>query len=450
MFAAPGFFNAGIVDTANQTVHQFSQELRIASPAGQFVEYTGGLYYFRSETDRTFTRTTSECVSSTLPVDPVIGFAPCNIGAAAFDNKFATADFEAITKNFAIFGQATVNVLDDLRLMIGGRFTSDDVDYDFRRFSSIDGTSEELALTGGDPNVVAVFGPGIRTRFTRSDSVDNTNFSFKAGIQYDVLPNIMTYFSYTQGYKGPAFNLFFNFRPGTTNAIDAETADAFEAGVKSSLFGDRLVLNLAGYFAEYDNFQANNFVNDAGITTTSLTNAGVVTTAGFEMDFIARPLTNVSLFGGLAYTDAKVKKFFILQPNPTPEQITAAQANEGTPLPFAPDWKLNIAAEYVFDLAQVPFDIILNSQYNYQTEVLSNIFVQDVENSIFRIDGYGIWNASIRFQTKEEDYSLAFHVKNILDTSYLTTVSGGFGAGARIQVPRDADRYWGLSLRARF
>jgi iron complex outermembrane receptor protein len=46
----------------------------------------------------------------------------------------------------------------------------------------------------------------------------------------------------------------------------------------------------------------------------------------------------------------------------------------------------------------------------------------------------------------DDKYRLTFHVRNITDDSYvLLNVENG----RRLQIPRDADRYFGISLRAR-
>ena len=63
------------------------------------------------------------------------------------------------------------------------------------------------------------------------------------------------------------------------------------------------------------------------------------------------------------------------------------------------------------------------------------------------IAAYGLWNASLGFSDANDTYRLTFHARNITDKSYaLLNVS----SGQRLQIPRDADRYVGVSLRARF
>ncbi len=87
-------------------------------------------------------------------------------------------------------------------------------------FTSTPPTSTAIRRTNGVP-------------FTTDTS--NDNLSGKAGLQFDVNDDIMTYGTYSRGYKGPAYNIFFNLNANGTNVIEPETADSYEIGLKNSL-----------------------------------------------------------------------------------------------------------------------------------------------------------------------------------------------------------------------
>ena len=76
-------------------------------------------------------------------------------------------------------------------------------------------------------------------------AVNDDGPSAKAAVQYDVAPNINTYASYSHGYKGPAFNVFYNQNANNTAPIAPETSDSYEVGVKTQFFDRKLTLNLA-------------------------------------------------------------------------------------------------------------------------------------------------------------------------------------------------------------
>ena len=393
---------------------------------------TLGAYYFTSDLDRTFTRTVSTCIDSTLPVNPAVGAAPCNVTDSTIITNFGTAFIDVEVDNFAVFGNAEYPLTDNLDAIFGARFTDDEISYNHRR------------ITDFQPS-----GPGVAPAFALSDSEDDTDFSIRAGLRYAFNDDVTSYLTYTQGYKGPAFNVFFNMGANNAPVIDAEEADAFELGLKATALGGALRANVAAWYAEYENFQANSFININGVLTTNLTNAGTVETKGIEADITWDPTDNLSLAASIVFTDAEVDDVNI-PAGATPDQIASLESRIGTPLPFAPDVAFNVTASYFVPLESAPFDLVFDTSFNYQDEVASTIFVTDLDNSVNRIDDYGIWNANASIVSKDERHALTLHLRNITDESYVSTVSGGFDAGARLQIPRDADFYWGLTARVSF
>jgi iron complex outermembrane recepter protein len=64
-------------------------------------------------------------------------------------------------------------------------------------------------------------------------------------------------------------------------------------------------------------------------------------------------------------------------------------------------------------------------------------------------------NASLVFSDPNDKYELSLMGRNLTDkfyTDFITPVGNGVAAGsyARLQVPRDAERYFGVSLTAKF
>jgi iron complex outermembrane receptor protein len=244
----------------------------------------------------------------------------------------------------------------------------------------------------------------------------------------------MLYGSYTRGYKGPAFNVFFN-HTAPTNAVpvDEETSDAFEIGLKSQFLDNRVQLNIAAFTVQYDGFQANNFVLLNGAVVSNLTNAGTVKSDGFEIDLLAKPANGLTLRASGAYADAKVKKF---NPNPS---TNAPDARNGTRLPLAPQFVYTLGASYEREIGAMK--LYLDTDFRHVSKQFSDL------GESGPIAAYGLWNASLGFSDANDTYRLTFHARNITDKSYaLLNVS----SGQRLQIPRDADRYVGVSLRARF
>jgi iron complex outermembrane receptor protein len=115
-------------DIGPQTQDTFSQELRIASPGGEFLDYVAGVYYAKTDAERYFQRDTIVCRSSTLPADST-GLQPCTAAASVFQSPSSNALFSADFENFAAFADGTFNLSDRWRIIAGLRWTKDDLSY---------------------------------------------------------------------------------------------------------------------------------------------------------------------------------------------------------------------------------------------------------------------------------------------------------------------------------
>jgi iron complex outermembrane recepter protein len=413
-------------DDGPQKSNTFTQELRVASPTGQFLEYVVGGFYYRAKADRVFTRVTTQCLSSTLPVDAT-GLAPCTAAASTFRVTTGTSTFGSVFENYAAFGQATANITEGFRIIAGLRYTRDELSGYLGRVSS---------------QTIAV--PGINPAFTFAGSTSKSNLSGKAGLQVDIADTSMAYATYSRGYKGPAYNIFFNMGATAVDPIAAETADAYEIGLKNTFLDGRLILNLAGYYAKYFNYQANNPDLVAGVVVTRLTNAGTVSTRGFELDMLARPTRNLSINIGLAYNDAKVD-VFRLPPGGNPANVVPS----GTSLPQAPEWKANFGADYSWEITD-SFKAYVGGDVALVSDQISQLDPSLTVRNATTIDGYVLANLNVGVGDVDDRYRLTFSVKNLFDTSFTSLITtGGPGGALRYLIPRDADRYFGATLRVK-
>ncbi len=428
-------------DQGDQTTKQRSLELRLASNQALDLTYQIGAFYWQSESDDRFTRRNITCTTSTLPMDPLTGNRPCNLSDTV-NTLFptATSTSEVAVKNRALFGQSTYSLSEELRLTGGLRWTSDAISYTHTRAPAVNATTGLPAVgpaLTANPAGGTIAGGGNGTN-TTSDAFEKTNVSGKVVAQYDFNSRVGSYASYTRGYKGPAFNVFFNMvRPTNTTPVDAETSDAYEVGVKSMWLNRRLQLNVALFQSDFKNFQANNFVLLNGAIITNLTNAGQVQTKGLEIDALAKLTREWDLSVNAAYTDAKVTLF---NPNPL---TNAPDARNGTQLPFAPKLKVALGSGYESSLAVAGFNakVYLRTNYTWTDDQFSDL------GQAGPIKSYGLWNGSIGISDEKDNYRVTFLARNILDKSFLLINVSNF---QRLQIPRDADRHFGVNFVAKF
>lgn len=397
---APGVIAQG-ADVGRVNSSQISQELRFTSAKGNFIDYVVGLYFLKAKTDEVYQRN----------VDQLVGGATVsNVGLARYGIE---------SDNFAAYGEATLNFTPSFRGIAGGRIILDDLQFYHNRVS----------------NVPTAGVPGIAASISNVGSTTNTDFTARLGLQYDVSPDIKTYATYSRGYKGQAYNVFFNMPQNAIEPLAPETSNSYEIGLKASAFDRRLQANIAAYITNFSGYQTNFQDTFQGALVTRLTNAGDVSARGVEGDFSFRASDRFNLGFNVAYTDAKIDRFNC------PANANCVNFN-GQPLPYAPKWKLHGDATYTIPLSDT-LGLELNTDYSYKSKTQYSI--TQTPDTIQ--PGYGIWNASIALVGKQDgrNWEIRGIVKNIADQHYSSFLAYGAVAGNMRFVPRDNDRYFGIT-----
>lgn len=382
---------------------QFSQELRIASPKERFLEYVAGAYYLKSKTDETYQRS---------------GTNASNL------NFTGQADYGVESDSVALFGESTLNFTQAFRGIVGLRWTHDDLSFDHVRNTPVPGD-------------------GVRASqgYRKGDTTESA-YSGRLGVQYDLNEDVISYFTYSRGYKGPAYNVFFNMLDvnNDAQALKPETSSSFELGLKSSLLNNRVFLNLAAFYTEYHNYQANVPDIVGTSTVTRLINAGDVSTRGVEVDVSAKASSRLSLSGSLAYVDAQVDQI-----NCPSNSAVNCQVN-GKTLPFSPKFKSVVRANYAIPL-NAGYVVDIGTDYIWQSKQQYSLLDQ-YEGT--EQEAYGIWNASVALST-DTGWRVALIGRNLLDRSYASNLVNNAGSTyVNRYVPRDDARYFGINVRKDF
>ena len=391
-------------DTGTLKFKQATQELRIASKGGETIDYVAGLFVLNSKNDEVYRRDVQRILAG-----PVT------------QNDNGVADYGTETTSYAVFGEGTVRLSSALRGVLGLRYTKDDLEFRHSRVST----------------QAAAF-PGVQPAVANTGSTSANGSTVRIGPQYDFAPNVSGYATYSKGYKGPAFNVFFNMLNRDTLAIAPETSDSYELGLKTTLLDNKLRLNVAVFSTKYQNYQANFFDTVGGTVVTRLINAGDVSTKGVEIDFVARPMTGLTVSGALANIQARIDNFNC------PVGANASCQVNGKPLPYSPDWKASLQGAYRFNLAN-GLGVEFGTDYTWQSEVQYDIgqFADTIQPA------YGIWNATASLTSPIGGWRVSVLAKNLTDKSYASFLGRG-GAFVNRAVPRDDQRYYGVNLRYDF
>ncbi|MFZ1743645.1 MAG: TonB-dependent receptor [Pontixanthobacter sp.] len=318
-------FNFATTKPIFEETSHFSQEIRYASDDSGRFDYVVGLFYLDQDIKGAGTAT---------------AFAPAINPAAPPIFVGVSQGATVKSQSYAVFLHTNFDITDRLELTAGARFNKEDKSVDF----SITDTS------------------GLFTNGALQDMRSSSDFSPTVSLNYDLTDDVMSYARYSRAYKSGGWNTDFVASVNDI-AFDDESVDAFEIGLKSLLFERRLRLNLSAYLSKHSDFQVFSFSQlSTGGTALRATNAGKVTSKGFEIEADLQPVEWLNLFANYGYNDTKFDSF----------------ANGGGPgVDFdgnrpaeAPKHNLNLGIATDFDLGFA--NLMIQGDYNYRSSFFSN------------------------------------------------------------------------------
>jgi iron complex outermembrane receptor protein len=388
----------------------FSQELQFLSPTDGPLEYILGLYYYTTENKETTYLSGFEDV----------------VGVRLRDDWRTTAEVE----NIAAFGHTSYKFNDRWTGFVGARLLHEKQTVDGKRTGG-------FVFPGDFPPV--------------KDSISDSDWMGKIGVQFFPSDNTMFYGSYSRGYKGGHIDntigsVFFT-GDTVTPQVKPETVDSFEIGAKTSTLDNRVRLSATLFSSEFQDFQASAF--DGNANSFVFKNAGVVTTEGLEFEVAASLWEGGSVNFSLAYIDAKFDEF-VGAPCPIP-QVTAGTCNpagggqdlSGQSINNSPKLRYVISGEQNFNIGSVAG--YFRAEYAFRD---NTIFDGDLDPNT-AIDSYGLLGARLAFMLTE-NLEVAAWGRNLTDEYYfLRIIDAPLESGLYSGHP-GWERELGLELTVRF
>jgi iron complex outermembrane receptor protein len=401
------------INFGRSDANQWTQEMRLASPAGSRLEYVAGLYYFDAVLHGNNGQQGSLTLASATPVLSRYFIATNRSGS------------------MAAFGQATLRVTPGLRLIAGARLTHDNVSMDFDR-SFFPGT-----LPSSPP-------------LSLHPSTSASNLSWRAGLQYDAAPGIMAYGTVSRGYKGPGFNALQAATAAASTPVRPEIPMGYEMGIKASLFERRLTLNLAAYDTRFKDFQAQLF--DPSIPPFGafvLGNAGVLRTRGVELEWAARPAAGLTFSGGVNHDDAVYLDFKRAAcwgtPAVQPACVGGVFDASGVSMPNSPKWTFSVQGQYERSLGSHGSGFVSLNWYG-RSKVNDSLGDPNMIRA-----SYGLLGMSVGVSGDDGRWQVSVWVRNLLDRRYTgATQTTLLSPGSYSQYPvEDGRRMIGIAFTAR-
>lgn len=354
----PGVADGVILENDGERLRgaQVTEEVRIASPATQRLEYTAGLYY--SDYSQYHTQPSTE------------EFPPFGVPLINYGDNVATD-----TWSVATFGQLTYHITPKWRIIAGGR----------------------LSLNKVKDDLTDIDDPG-----TKAIGVFQRNVSWRFGTQYSFSRDLMAYFTVSKGFK-QALISDTGSTASTAFAVKPEIPLDYELGLKSSFLDNRFAADLGLFHSAVKDFQGQGcYVNQVlHLNQCGAENISSVTTQGVQLNLFGSPIEGLSFNGGALYNDVRYPHGFLA----SDDTVLGGDELVNTSL-----WKVTMSGEYrhsIIDSIDGVFDadaVYKSSQRLYPSALPEFVF-------------HDAWIGGLRagIEGSNRAWSVSIFVRNLFD-----------------------------------
>lgn len=338
------------------------------------------------------------------------------LGANGVEVTGAAADTD--TDYWALFAQTTWNISDQWKLILGGRYSEEEVE-------TVGQTRSNSVVTGSN---------------ARSASFDD--FSPRLTLSY-ALPDLgLVYATASKGFKSGGVQT-----TGTAqlrNEFEPEELWNYELGWKTELLDRRVRLDVSAFYMDWKDVQQYirfQFIDGAGLlrSATGIDNAASASTQGVEFSVDAAVTDALQIGAQVGYLDAKYGNY------PTALIDGAVVNASGKPLVNAPEWTVGTYAEYRWPV-MAESEAFVRAEWNYRSEQLTSTLALRYENWPFIAPSYDVTH--LRAGIGGDKWSANAYVENVFgDDFFNSTYEQAFYSGVQIE---PSTRTFGIDFRYRF
>jgi iron complex outermembrane receptor protein len=376
----PGFIPFPSVTEDGADTDQFTQEFRIASDTDSAFSWQVGAFYFDSSLE-----VTTESFAS-------FGFVDVQNTMIEHEN---TA--------WAIFGQGSWDVSDQLTLTAGVRYTDDEKDYQVLQFG-------QLWLDLMIPTFIA---PPI--------NVQDDETSWEVSANFAPTDDSSIYGRISSGFRAQTIQgRDVAFLETPTVAVP-ETITSYEIGYKADLADNRVRLNAAVFYYTIDDMQLS--IIGGATNTNQVINADEGEATGFELDLEWLATDNLMFTLGFGWNDTEIKDSTLstvpcgsgqCSPQDPLEDPTDPTNPKvligGNPFPRTPEWSGNFSARWGTPVGNSG-EFFVFTDWIYQGEAVMPLY----ESLEFDTDSQFEGGLKIGYRDLADDWEVALFGRNITD-----------------------------------
>jgi iron complex outermembrane recepter protein len=375
---------------------KFTQEVRVSSPATNFIEWQAGAY---------FTREQGHLFQHLNPLS-----IPSGASLVGSVGTLEIATLDSIYKETSGFGNVTVHIIPQFDIQAGGRYSKN-----------------EQVATESLSGLLAT--PPQEFSTPSSGHV----WTYSVAPRWHIDADNMLYFRWATGW-----------RPGGPNALPpvappdvpreygADKTNNLELGIKSTLLSGLLSIDAAVFHVDWTNIQLLEQVDNTGING----NGGKARSQGFEWTVGYVPVHGLTFQWTGAYTDAKLTT-----------DAPGVNGVSGDPLPYSPKWSTSLDGEYTAP-AFADYKYFVGATWSY-VGARSTVFGSDETMLLqVRLPSYNTYGARAGFDNDRWRWTV--YGKNLSDSrgisNYTSSGAPGLNGSASIIQPLT----FGVTLSTRF
>ncbi|MFN3817692.1 TonB-dependent receptor [Blastomonas sp.] len=349
-----------------------------------------------------------------------------------------------IRKSRAIFAQVDQDITDNLGFTLGLRYTKDSnrhfdafsfltvfadpttsPAFETYNFDPTDPNAAAITFTHGTISPTGVITPEAEKRRKSS------RLTGKIGLDYTFDSGTLLYAHFSRGYRAGSFASQF-YAGNPIDFVPPEKVDAYEAGMKSRLFGGLANLTAAVFLTKYKNQQLNEVIGTTGF----IRSAPGSTIKGFEAEIDARPIPSLRTSIGFTYLDA------------TYDRLTLSGVNlDGNTLPNAPKITLNVGADWT--IGQLGSgEVVFSPNVTYTSKQFFSPFNNEAGNFNLNAPKNAIVDATLGWEN--DTISVRAYATNLLNKKifmYGLNLRDAFGYDYMLHAP---PRTYGVTVRYTF
>jgi len=435
----------------------FSQELRLTG-SSEKLNWTVGSFFTKedltSKVDTLYGADFEKFVGLLLSSGTngaLVSQLTGNAAGTTFANGQGQRDqYNQSEQSFALFGNASYKVTDQLEVTGGIRYTWENKGVD-AFYGNTDG-GKGCATLAAKPLPAALINAVCQTyqnpnftNLTASQDLSEGALTGTSKAAYRFSPELMTYVSYARGYKAGGFNLdrlaytyaagsATSLKPITKTDFAKESADSYEVGVKSTLFDRRLLLNGTVFYQKYTDFQLNAY---NGLVFTVISVPEVIS-QGVDADFMFFPIQGLTLQGGVTYSETSYTE-------KDRAVLGATSRLPGSRLSFAPLWSGSLAVAYQHDIGEnLVGKASLSAKYTSAYNTGSDL------NPLKTQEAFTLWNARLSLGQQDDKWSVELWGQNLTDEHYYQVAYDATYQSGSIGAFPSAPRTYGMTLRLKY